>query len=234
MADIQLSKRLKSITYYLPERALFADIGSDHAYLPCYVCLNDSEASAIAGEINKGPYLRAYEQVQKWNLLERIGVRQGDGLSVIEPNEVEQVVIAGMGGTLITNILENGKEKLAGVKRIIVQPNINARYVRKWLNKHSFSLSREQVIEEDGRYYEIIVADYNPSQPLMEYTEKEYYLGPINGKEKSQAFIQKWSGILQKNERIIKEMKKASQPDEQKIAEFEQQMDWIKEALKDE
>ncbi|GAA0482561.1 tRNA (adenine(22)-N(1))-methyltransferase TrmK [Salinibacillus aidingensis] len=234
MAELQLSNRLKSITNYLPEQPLFADIGSDHAYLPCYVCLHDSKARAIAGEINQGPYQRAYEQVEKWNLSDRIHVRQGDGLSVLEPNEAEQIVIAGMGGTLITNILENGKEKLAGVNRIIAQPNINARYIRKWFHAHSFVLSAEEVMEEDGRFYEILIADYQPDLVTKEITEKEYYFGPFNLQDKNQAFIKKWEHVLERKKQIIAQMKNASQPDEEKIAEFEQQMNWLKEVLKNE
>ncbi|QHS22783.1 tRNA (adenine(22)-N(1))-methyltransferase TrmK [Virgibacillus sp. MSP4-1] len=234
MAELQLSNRLKSIANYLPEKSLFADIGSDHAYLPCYVCLHDSEARAIAGEINQGPYQRACEQVEKWNLSDRIHVRQGDGLSVLEPNEAEQIVIAGMGGTLITNILENGKEKLAGVHRIIAQPNINARYIRKWFYAHSFVLSDEEVMEEDGRFYEILVADYQPDLVTKEMTEKEYYFGPYNLQDNNQAFIKKWEHVQKRKKQIIAQMKNASHPDEEKITEFEQEMNWLKEVLKHE
>ncbi|WP_228550209.1 tRNA (adenine(22)-N(1))-methyltransferase [Salinibacillus xinjiangensis] len=230
MTDINISERLKRISQYIPPKNKFADIGSDHAYLPCYVCLEDLSASAIAGEINQGPFQKALEQVNRYDLQNRIEVRQGDGLSVIYPKEVQSVVIAGMGGTLITSILEQGHENLRGVKRIITQPNINAKSIRQWFNEHNYDIVSEEVLEEDGYFYEIVVGDYSDSD-LTTLSEKELYLGPINLRNKGDAFIQKWSSVLDKKIHIVKQMKEATQPDKVKITEFEQQINWIKEEL---
>src|SRR5690625_254647 len=98
---INLSKRLTTIATFLPSGAYFADIGSDHAYLPCYVCIHDKEARAIAGEVNEGPYNSACETVKAYELNNQIEVRLGDGLHVIDNEQIKQVVIAGMGGSLI-------------------------------------------------------------------------------------------------------------------------------------
>src|SRR5699024_6975282 len=102
------SNRLKTIASFLSTGTFFADIGTDHAYLPCYVCLNDKQARAIAGEVNEGPYQSACETVRSHHLTEQIEVRKGDGLHVLKQDPVDELVIAGMGGALITNILNNG------------------------------------------------------------------------------------------------------------------------------
>lgn len=147
-----LSKRLEKIAKYLVKPIEFADIGSDHAYLPCYVCLQDATAIAIAGEINQGPYLRAIETVTTNQLENRIHVRKGNGLEVVNEGEVSQITIAGMGGKLIKNILEEGKSKLTGVKRLILQPNLDADIVRKWLYQHRYALLQKRLSKKMAIY----------------------------------------------------------------------------------
>jgi len=225
-----ISKRLKKIASYLPKEAIFADIGSDHAYLPVYVCLNDKEAKAIAGEVNQGPYESAMKQVEKWNLQHRIDVRLGDGLEVIAPNEVEQITISGMGASLITSILEKGKEKLAGVNRLILQPNIHANIIRCWLYDNDYVLSDEFIMNEDGYIYEILVADKSNGY-VSKPSNKDLFLGPILLKNKNEAFYQKWSQVLEKKKNILLELQKAANPNIEKMKQFEQEITWLEEEL---
>src|SRR5699024_10738733 len=103
---LKLSERLKRIAYHIPLGSRFADIGSDHAYLCSHVCLQDPNAFAIAGEVREGPYAAAQKTIQKYQLEHSIQVRLGDGLEIIhETDHVDTVVIAGMGGKLMTEIL---------------------------------------------------------------------------------------------------------------------------------
>ncbi|QHE52990.1 tRNA (adenine(22)-N(1))-methyltransferase TrmK [Pontibacillus sp. HMF3514] len=232
MKQIQLSERLKKVASYLPESALFADIGSDHAYLPCHVCIHDSSSRAIAGEVNEGPFQAAVNQVTEQGLQERIEVRKGDGLNVIEQGEVEQVTIAGMGGKLIRHILEDGKDKLTKTERIITQPNIDARVLREWFIQHNYVLIHEDILEEDGHIYEILVADKGDSlAPYTDEREKELFFGPFLLKKKDPAFIKKWKHERDKLVKITEQMRQATQPDEDKIKQFQNQIKWIEEVL---
>ncbi|WLR46244.1 tRNA (adenine(22)-N(1))-methyltransferase TrmK [Halobacillus litoralis] len=229
----QLSKRLALVAGYLPKGAHFADIGSDHAYLPCFVCMKDPEARAVAGEVNQGPYDSAKSEVEKHKLEEHIDVRLGDGLAVVAPGEIKQVVIAGMGGPLIRDILEGGKEKLTNVNRIIVQPNIDSRSLRRWFFQHGYTLVDETIVEEGGHIYEILVAEKgDPSSSYNQQTiDKEMWLGPFLLEKRPEAFIKKCKEEWKKKQYIVKQMKQAASPDEDKLKQQQKEMEWLEEVL---
>ncbi|SEA96909.1 tRNA (adenine22-N1)-methyltransferase [Thalassobacillus cyri] len=233
MNEKLLSRRLQMVASYLPRGAKFADIGSDHAYLPCYVCLQDPTATAIAGELNEGPFQSARKEVESNDLSARIAVRKGDGLSVLSKDEVDQIVIAGMGGTLITNILEEGKDKLGRTSRIIVQPNVDAKSLRKWFVKYNYQITAEEIIEEAGHIYEVIVAEKNDTGNELHYSERETLFGPYLMKEKSPVFKKKWIEEKAKRDYVKREIQKAANPDNDKIAALELEILWIEEVLKD-
>jgi tRNA (adenine22-N1)-methyltransferase len=229
--DIRLSRRLLKVASYLPTGANFADIGSDHAYLPCYVCKKDPEARAIAGEVNEGPLASARETINLYALDKVVDARLGDGLSVLQHDEVNQVVIAGMGGSLIRSILESGKEKLGKVSIIIAQPNIDEKNVRSWYLENGFSINDEAILEENGHIYEIVVGERR--QATDQLTERELLFGPVLLEERNPLFYKKWHSEYEKLGRIINQMKNAKVQDISKINKFEEQLEWIKEVLED-
>ncbi|QOR65559.1 tRNA (adenine-N(1))-methyltransferase [Cytobacillus suaedae] len=214
MNELRLSKRLETVANYIPKDSILADIGSDHAYLPCYASLRGSIIKGIAGEITEGPLQSAKEQVAKSGLSEKIDVRKGDGLEVIDPKEVTCITISGMGGTLIRSILEQGKAKLEGVERLILQPNIGAHRIREWLLENGWELTAEEILEEDGKIYEILVSDKgNPKRPY-DSLEAGVLLGPFLMKEKNEVFIKKWVNELNHWERIIFQLDEAEETEE--------------------
>lgn len=233
---LKLSNRLLKVSSYITKGAYFADIGSDHAYLPCHVCLTDPTAKAIAGEINEGPFESAKNTIDTYDLNERVDVRLGNGLEILAENEVNQIVIAGMGGSLIKTILEEGNSKLSNVERIIAQPNVEARNVRRWFNENGYILTNEAIVEENEHIYEILVADKDSTNQLYsdEYMEKELLFGPLLLKNKSAEFYKKWTLEHRKLVRVITQMKSASVPDLMKMAIFENELAWIEEVLQNE
>ncbi|MDR7072775.1 tRNA (adenine(22)-N(1))-methyltransferase [Fictibacillus barbaricus] len=209
MNSEKLSKRLERVASFVPEGTILADIGSDHAYLPCYLGLKNTIKKAIAGEITEGPFLSAKQQVVLNELTEIIEVRKGDGLAVLNENEAEVITICGMGGALITSILENGKTKLGKTIRLILQPNVGAKTVRKWLLKENWVLVAEEILSEDGKIYEILVADRAGKQPYSSNIEAELLLGPFLIKNQNKAFTEKWSGEVKQWNTILTQMQKA-------------------------
>jgi tRNA (adenine22-N1)-methyltransferase len=229
--EIKLSNRLSRVASYLPKGAIFADIGSDHAYLPCFVCQKDPTSHAIAGEVNVGPLSSAQETINKYKLNDRVEARLGNGLSVLQQDEVNQVVIAGMGGALIRSILENGKDKLLCVNLVITQPNVDEKNVRNWFMENKFEIQDETILEENGHIYEIIVGKRVNDAIML--TEKEQLFGPKLLKQKNELFYTKWEAERVKLIRVIDQMQNAKLQDLVKIGKFQEQLGWIEEVLED-
>lgn len=219
------------ISEQLLKHKKLADIGTDHAYLPCYAVLEGIVPYAIGTEVNVGPYQSALSFVERLRLGKSIDIRLGDGLSVLEKGEVEQITIAGMGGSLIVKILDNGKEKLHGVRRLILQPNVAVDKVRRWLYENEWTIVDENILEEDGMVYEIVVAE--PGKDVRVLTEKDFLFGPYLNEEKSVVFQKKWREELNKQQTILHQLRNASESDKalEKRAEIERVIRLIEEVL---
>ncbi|QNU29637.1 tRNA (adenine-N(1))-methyltransferase [Geobacillus sp. 46C-IIa] len=233
MNEFHLSKRLETVASFIPKGAVLADIGSDHAYLPCYACLHGYATKAIAGEVADGPLRSARQQVEKAGLSHLISVRKGDGLAVIAPGEVDCITIAGMGGALIARILGDGEEKLTGVKRLILQPNIGAELVRRWLLDHGWELVAERILKEDGQIYEVLVVERGDARRPYRHLEAELLLGPFLRQENSEVFREKWQRELRHWKRIIADLeeKGESEAAREKKRELEKKVQLVEEAL---
>jgi tRNA (adenine22-N1)-methyltransferase len=234
MNSEKLSKRLETVAKYIPIDSRLADIGSDHAYLPCHMVQNELIPFAIAGEVVEGPFQSAKSHVVQLGLEERISVRLGDGLAVIEPGEVDCITIAGMGGSLIASILEEGKAKLGQVNRLILQPNISAISVREWLLKNGWGLIAEKILEEDGKIYEILVAEQgNEKTAYQNNLEKGLLLGPFLIKEKDFIFQKKWSMEKENWLKILSQLENASNTLEnnEKKQELQKKIKLVEEIL---
>lgn len=228
--QLKPSKRLRAIAKYIPNDSIFADIGSDHAYLPCFVCLNNPSIQSIAGEVQKGPYDNAKKNVDKHELSNQIDVRLGNGLDIITSKDhVDTIVLAGMGGQLIMDILQTGKEKLRTIDTIITQPNTNQQLVRQYLNDIGYHLTKEHIMKENGIIYEILIAKKSAADPYSNHDEKEFYFGPFLFQERPKLFLEMWQQELLHLERIHNQIKQAVETDTERLAEIEKKIIWIKE-----
>jgi tRNA (adenine22-N1)-methyltransferase len=204
----RLSNRLKAVASFVNEGAVVADIGSDHAYLPCFLLHTKKVEKAIAGEVAKGPYESAVKNVRREGFSKAITVRLADGLFAIEENDaVDTVTIAGMGGPLIATILESGKERLTQVKRIITQPNIYSRAIREWAVSNGWKIINEHILKEDGKIYEIIVMEKGQAA----YGELELMAGPFLLTTKTDVFIEKWESELSEWNRVLDSLEKTTE-----------------------
>ena len=227
-----LSARLACVASLVPAGARVADIGSDHAYLPAALVLDGKIDFAIAGEVVKGPYENAVHEIKDHQLEGRVIPRLADGLAAIEPaDKVDTITIAGMGGSLIASILEKDKNKLTGIKRLVLQPNVGESQLREWLMNNHYQIMTEKIIEEDNHIYEIIVAE--PSVVPFRYSKYELDFGPFLLENKGPVFRKKWQEYLQREAHVIDQMQKAQQPPVKKINEINQFLSQVKEAIAD-
>jgi len=192
-----ISKRLETVASFVPQESVLLDVGSDHAYLPIELVEKGHIERAIAGEVVVGPYQSAVKNVESHGLSEKIQVRLANGLAAFEESDqVSVITIAGMGGRLIASILEEGFDKLAHVERLILQPNNREDDLRSWLQDHGFQIIAESILEEAGKFYEILVVESGQ----MKLSAKETRFGPFLSKEVSPVFVQKWQKEVSKLE----------------------------------
>ncbi len=184
-----ISKRLELVASFVPQGTILLDVGSDHAYLPIELVERGRIKSAIAGEVVEGPYQSAVKNVEAHGLKEKIQVRLANGLAAFEEvDQVSVITIAGMGGRLIARILEEGLDKLANVERLILQPNNREDDLRIWLQDNGFQIVAESILEEAGKFYEILVVETGQ----MKLSASDVRFGPFLCKEVSPVFVQKW------------------------------------------
>lgn len=173
---VKLGLRLQQVAAFVPAGARLADIGSDHGYLAAWLLQNEKIASAIAGELNREPAERALQTAVAAGLQEQMQVRQGTGLTVLQPGEVDTVVIAGMGGSTIVEILESNAAVLPDLHCLVLQPNVAPAQVRHWLAQNGWSIKAEALVMENRVLYEVILAEPGAMESLN-WLEAE--IGPV-------------------------------------------------------
>lgn len=170
--------RLKAIADRLYTGRRLADIGSDHAYLPICAVSHGICPSAVATDVRKGPVASAREHIEKAGLSDRIEVRLGDGLTVVDRSEAESVVIAGMGGELIAELLANAPFAFDGDQQWLFQPMSHPEALRRFLLTHGFSLVEDTVIPAGRRLYSLIQARYTAAPPVTDTAQ--YWIGAVS------------------------------------------------------
>ncbi len=175
---MQLSKRLQTVAELVTPGNRVADVGCDHAYTSIYLAKKELSPHIIAMDINRGPIERARENIKRYGYESIIEVRRSDGLQLLQPGEADTILIAGMGGVLMRQILTNRSEVLAGTKELILQPQSELSLVRELLLSYGFYITAESMLIDEGKYYVCMKAEagrgiLNPGP--YELTKKEHF-----------------------------------------------------------
>ncbi len=200
---MRLSDRLQTIANFIPKNTIVGDIGTDHGYIPIYLIENKISKKVIATDISKNSLDKIINCVKGTKYEKDIDMRLGDGLDPIKPFEVDTVVIAGMGGLLIRDILDKDKDKRDSITNFILQPNIATEELRKYLYENNFEIVDEKLVKEDGKFYEVIWAKKGKA-----YVDRDIYyeIGEKLLANRDPLLEEFLSNRIQMNEEILKEL----------------------------
>lgn len=163
--ELTLTPRLAAIARLVPQEARLADIGTDHAYLPVRLLLDGRVEHAIAADLREGPLSRARETARRHGVEDRISFRLCDGLSGVDREEADAVVIAGMGGETIAAILSAAPWTREGT-RLLLQPMTSFPDLRSWLQQNGYLILREYIVREGKRLYTVLETVGGQMKPL--------------------------------------------------------------------
>lgn len=193
---INLTPRLSAAASLIKGGGSVADIGTDHGYLPIYLIQSGKIKSAIAADIGKMPLENAAKSVKEYGLSDKVSLRLSDGLNSFSENEVDEIVFAGMGGTLIAEKLK----ETSWIKNInlhfIFQPQSRAEDLREYLYSNGFEIGTELATHEGNRYYIAFDAFYTGE--IRDFTVADCFLGKLPKTEDAKIHVKKQINRLQK------------------------------------
>ena len=169
MINVKLSPRLEAVSSYVKDDSKIIDIGCDHAFLDIYLYKNRNNIKIIASDVNEKALQNAKANIHKYNLDNKIDTRLGSGLTVLNDEDIDTIILAGMGSFTMLKILNHDLLKKTSIKQIIVQSNTDLYLLRKEVIKKGFYIKNEQVIKENNLYYVII----NFERGKRKYSKKE-------------------------------------------------------------
>ncbi|MGN0531761.1 MAG: class I SAM-dependent methyltransferase [Eubacterium sp.] len=180
-----LSKRLSAVASLVNYGSVLVDVGCDHGYIPVYLVLSGRVKSAIACDINHGPLDSCITLVNSYNLGDRIQCVLSDGLDNIDGDSVDDIVIAGMGGELIADILS--RCDYASEKHLVLNPMTHPELARKWLYDNGYSIDNDIIVADAGHHYSIFDAHYTGI--IQDRDDVDYFLGNINDYSDKEYFL---------------------------------------------
>ncbi len=183
------SKRIQTLSSFIKPYKKIADVGCDHGYLIIDAFLRHKIEFAQAIDNKQGPLENARQNIAKYDFYDKVQFSLSDGIEDLDIG-VEVVIIAGLGGNAIVDILTKDIDKLRNVKRLILQPNRNQYDVRKWAQEYNWAIVNEEIIEENEVFYEIIALER--AKETIIYTEEELTFGPLLIQKRGEVFVKKW------------------------------------------
>ena len=195
-----LSNRLKEIASFIPDNVKMVDIGCDHALLDIYLYKNRKNIKIIASDINENALEQAKKNIKKYKLDKFIETRLSNGLDNINSNEIDTIVISGMGSHTIVGILRMNQKKIINVDNIIIQSNNHIDFLRERILELNYYIDSEKLVKDNNIIYTII----SFKKGKEKYNKKEIYFGPYLLKENSNLFKEKNKQDLEKLEYLYK------------------------------
>ncbi len=177
--NVILSARMQAVADMVTKGNRVCDVGCDHGYVSIYLVQSKVSPSVLAMDVNKGPLLRAREHVADAELEEYITLRLSDGLSAYERGEADTLICAGMGGRLMQRILAQYPSKTRDFKELILQPQSEISFFRRFLRNEGYSIVWEDMILEEDKFYPVIKAVSSKEESFLYDQEICDRFGPV-------------------------------------------------------
>lgn len=224
----ELNPRLRKIAQLVPPNACTADIGTDHAYIPIVLVKAGVTPRAIASDIKKGPIQRAKTNILSHGLGALVETRLGAGLETLSPSEAEVIIVAGMGGILIADILEASREIVNSAQLLILQPMTASTELRQYLCENGYEIKAEYLEAEEEKLYNIITAVPNG---CCSYSTRELYLGRGIGETSPELYPRYRDAVITKLTKRACGLEKASSPQSKaELKEIQKLLEILKES----
>lgn len=229
---MELSKRLKRIAEHVDKCESVADIGTDHGYIPIYLVKEGICEKAIASDINKGPIEKAKVNVAFEGVSNKIKCLLGPGLNPLKVGEANGVILAGMGGNLTRDILLADMEKVKRYDFIILQPAQNPEVLREFLYKNDYEIIDEDLIKDEGRFYELFKVKYNEnSEKLVFHDELEYEVSPLLREKNHPLFKEFIEEKINRCETILSFIKEDTEAAKKRKSDLEEKINKLRGML---
>lgn len=223
-------ERLECIKSMVSKCNVAADIGTDHGYVAVMLLKDNICEKVIATDLNEGPLKKAIEHLTNENLNDKCDFRLGSGLTVLNEHEADALIIAGMGGELIADIIETSKNIALKANQLILQPMTTADRLRRYLYENDFKITDEKMVKELHHYYFIIKAE--PGKVEIE-NEIYYEISKILLEKKEPLMLEYLKRLLSVNENIIRSIEKNHNSDyNKKIDALRKKNEKIRELMK--
>lgn len=187
-----LSKRLQTVADMVTSGNRVCDVGCDHGYVSIYLVKQGISPGVLAMDVRKGPLNAAREHVVKQGLSDKIETRLSDGLHNYNIGEARSLICAGMGGRLMRQILEEEKDKTDSFQELILQPQSEIEEFRRFLRENAYLIQDEEILEEDGKFYQVmraVPAGRQAESPEDELCKLKDRYGPVNLHKKTGVFL---------------------------------------------
>ena len=222
--------RLEGIKSMVDPCQTAADIGTDHGYVAEMLLKEGICKQIIATDLNEGPLNRAIEHLTKSNLHDKCNFRLGCGLRVLNEGEADAIIIAGMGGDLISDIIHTSKDIALKAKQLILQPMTAVNTLRKYLYENGFEIIDESIVKEYHHFYFIIKA----KKGIAKQMDNIYFeISNILIEKKDPVMIDYLNKVLNTNEKIISSLEKTKNVEyNEKIESLKDKNNKIKELIR--
>ncbi|NLL39400.1 MAG: SAM-dependent methyltransferase [Clostridiales bacterium] len=214
LSNLKLSDRLYKIATYVPKGSRIADIGTDHCHIPIWLILGNVVESAIASDIKKGPLEAARRSAAEYGVLDKIDFRLSDGLAEIDHREADTLIIAGMGGENIAEIIESSDWKWEDRHRLILQPMTKQAELCGFLYENGFTVLDEVLAKDGGEIYRILLVGYIKS-PIP--ADANLWVGQSLLEKKDPLLPEYLQLIISKTRKAISGVLSGNDPDTEKL-----------------